>query len=95
MITDKAYRIRWNNGLASNDTWELKNELKKRYTVVEDISDHMNNEKLNEILKIVNTEKQDCPDCNGSGWIVDDTITSGKRLCTRCWISTVKTVGHF
>ena len=87
LITDKAYRIRWNNGLNSNDVWELKTELNGRYSVVEDISDFMNELEVKEVINPLNiqTTWKDCPECQGKGWFPDSRNTAGRTICTNCY----------
>jgi len=38
IITDTAYYIRWNIGLESNDTWELKELFNRDYLTEENIT---------------------------------------------------------
>ena len=37
MITDKAYKVRWNG--SGSETWEIKRRMYSDYSLVEDISD--------------------------------------------------------
>lgn len=86
LITGKAYHIRWNRGIESTDTWEEKEHLHGEYTLVEDVSDYMKTIEFNNIInKIsVETELENCPSCNGTGYIEDNTITSGVKICPQC-----------
>ncbi len=83
MITDKAYRIRWNNGLNSSDTWELKSYMDSYYSIVEDVSDYMKSEESKPLL--CETTWKDCPNCNGKGWIPNNSLTSGIEACPVCF----------
>jgi len=86
MITDKAYRIRWNNGLNSTDTWELKTYIDDYYSIIEDVSDYMKSEELKEPKTLLcETTWKNCPECQGSGWLPDDQTSGGKKTCTNCW----------
>lgn len=83
MITDKAYYLRWNHGVRSNDTWELKDKMYRNYNVIEDISDVMKDVELKTLN--VETTWKDCPECLGKGWFPDDQTTGGRKTCTNCW----------
>lgn len=87
LITDRAYRIRWNNGLNSNDTWELKTEINRRYSIVEDISDVMKDIEFEEATNKLSVETtwKNCPECQGRGWFPDSRTTAGTTTCTNCW----------
>lgn len=86
MITDKAYRIRWNNGLNSTDTWELKTYMDSQYSIVEDVSDFMESEKINKFNEILHSKIQwkTCPNCNGKGTLIDTSSTAGSKICIEC-----------
>jgi hypothetical protein len=88
LISDKAYKIRWNGSGA--ECWELKRRMNGDYSLVEDISDFVANERIEEFKQNylnVNTKLVNCPICGGSGEIQDfsGTSTTGKNICTRCW----------
>ena len=78
-ITERAFHIRWNTGLTSNDTWELKDHFDDGYQLIEDISKFMD----------VNIEKTfycvtklvPCPSCGDSGSVGDNFSTAGTKLC--------------
>jgi len=86
MITDKAYKIRWNG--SGSECWELKRRMDSDYTLTEDISDFV----------AVGTEKtikidyplyyfqvtESCANCGGSGQIQDFQSTAGTKLCPVC-----------
>ncbi len=90
LITDKAYHIRWNNGMNTSQTWEEKETFHSKYRVVEDISDftkikdmYSRNIVLENVLEI-KTEWQDCPLCLGTGTIPDTSSTAGNKICPVC-----------
>ena len=86
LITERAYYIRWNNGLETLYTWELIDEFCEKWYYIEDITsqftnlDLLNLDLLNhDMIKII-----DCPICDGNGYVDDKSVTSGKKLCHRC-----------
>jgi hypothetical protein len=88
VITDKAYKVRWNG--SGSESWELKRRMNSDYTLVEDISDFIVNERIEEFKQNylnVSTKLVPCPACGGTGEIQDfsGTSTTGKNICTRCW----------
>jgi len=83
LITDKAYRIRWNRGMESNDTWELKERLNKYYSVVEDISDFVVEPREETTLR-VETKLVNCFICHGMGTVPDPKSTAGITTCPHC-----------
>jgi hypothetical protein len=87
LVTEKAYRIRWNIGKISNDTWELKKKIDDNYSMVEDVTDQLKDNTLHEVITKLNVETtwKNCPDCDGFGWIEDSNSTSGQRICSHCW----------
>jgi len=104
LITAKGYHLRWNNGLDSSDSWMLKEEFEKNYTVVEDISDFVvaKPQEYNytitygcgQPLQYYYQTTENCGLCYGSGQIPDNNSTAGTKTCTFCNGSgkTVKTV---
>jgi hypothetical protein len=88
LITDKAYHIRWNRGLQSNDTWELKELLNRNYNMVEDISDfilgNLQTTTGKELIMEVKTKNVTCYICHGLGTIPDPGSTGGTKVCPRC-----------
>lgn len=84
MVSDKAYRIRWNHGLNSTDTWELKTKIDLCYSIVEDISDFMVEAKPENILQ-VKTKLVQCHVCKGFGTIPDTNSTGGSKSCPLCY----------
>jgi hypothetical protein len=91
LISDKAYKVRWNcNG---SECWELKRHMNADYSLVEDISDFVANEKMQEFVKEqgthfdISTKLVQCPACGGTGEIQDftGTNTTSNKCCTRCW----------
>ena len=99
MITDKAYKVRWNGSGA--ETWELKRRIYSDYSLVEDISDFVVN-KLDEkkfepdrdfrFYYKYDTGKyhpyflveEKCPICGGSGQVHDEHTTSCYKICPAC-----------
>lgn len=60
VITDKAYYIRWNRGMNSSDEWVEKRYINGNYSLVEDISDTIASQKIDELknnLIIVKTNQ--------------------------------------
>jgi|JFJP01.1.fsa_nt_gi hypothetical protein len=84
LITDKAYHFRWNHGLESTDSWELKTKIDRYYTIVEDISDFMVETKIENILQ-VKTKLVQCHVCKGFGTIPDNNSTGGSKSCPLCY----------
>jgi len=84
VITDKAYHIRWNRGMESNDTWELKDKLYRNYNVVEDISDFVVENKQDNALHVETTLVQ-CHICHGIGTVPDPKSTAGHTSCPLCY----------
>jgi DnaJ-class molecular chaperone len=93
-ITNKAYSLRWNRGLESNDTWEEKEYIHNKYNIVEDISDFVINNNIpyqtttdfvnmNNILK-VKTKWIQCPNCGGNGSVPNHETTAGFVTCPIC-----------
>ena len=80
LITDKAYRIRWNRGMESNDTWELKSSMYDDYSIVEDISDF-----IQENVLQVETTLVQCHICKGFGYVPDPDSTAGTKSCPLCY----------
>jgi hypothetical protein len=87
MITDKAYRLRWNNGMNSTDTWELKSYMGSFYSIIEDVSDFVV-EKTQTILE-VKTKLVQCYHCGGLGYVPDISSTAGNKTCPSCFGSKV------
>lgn len=83
-ITDKACHIRWNRGMESNSTWELKDVLYRNYNVVEDISDFVAENKQENVLQVETTLVQ-CHVCKGMGTIPDPNSTAGTKECPLCF----------
>jgi hypothetical protein len=85
MITDKAYRLRWNNGLNSTDTWELKSYLGSYYSIIEDVSDFViDKQEEGKILK-VETQLVQCYVCKGMGTVPNQDSTAGTKICPLCY----------
>lgn len=88
MITDMAYHCRWNNGLTSNDTWELKEHLEKTYNVVEDITSQLavKNSEVVTInpITLVSTKLIKCHICHGMGTVPNTKSTAGTITCPAC-----------
>jgi hypothetical protein len=90
IATEKAYFIRWNRGIESQDTWELKSILEKNYLMVEDITEKMNCDyakipkNLNLLKPTFQTSKEICPICHGMGTVPDTSSTAGRISCPLC-----------
>jgi hypothetical protein len=85
IITDKAYHLRWNRGLESNDTWELKKRMSNDYSVIEDISDFVVDTNKEERVLNVKTKLVQCHVCKGFGTIPDNNSTAGTKSCPLCF----------
>lgn len=90
VITDKAYHIRWNNGMNTSQTWEEKEVFHSKCRIVEDISDftkirdmYNRNITFENVLEI-KTEWETCPICKGFGTIPDVNSTAGNKTCPLC-----------
>ena len=81
--TEKAYFIRWNLGRDSNNTWELKTVMDKRYSLLENITEKFNT-KLNDDSESF-IELRSCPICNGIGTVPDSSSTLGYIKCPCCY----------
>ena len=87
MITNEAYKIRWNG--SGSETWELKRRVYADYSLVEDISDYLTPKqedfKFDITYKDVNVKwhpyflvEETCKICGGSGY------TSVYKTCSAC-----------
>lgn len=83
LITDKAWHLRWNNGLDSYDKWEEKEVLSQNYSIVEDISDFVVEPKVENSLHVETTLVQ-CYVCKGFGTVPDPNSTGGTKPCPLC-----------
>lgn len=87
LITATAYHIRWNNGVDTNDKWDLKNVFHRNWNIVEDISDFMvkpPDEIKPENILHFETELVQCYVCHGEGTVPDPKSTAGKTTCPYC-----------
>ena len=85
LVTKKAYFLRWNHGLNTNDVWNLKKEIYKYYSIIEDITNLIETSNLFEKQNnTFNADLVDCHVCNGSGYIPDIQIPSIKIMCPLC-----------
>ena len=93
MVTEKAYKVRWNTGGA--ESWELKRRINADYSLVEDISDYLapkpEDFKFEITYKDVDLKwhpyflvEENCPVCGGSGQVPDTSTTSCKKTCPAC-----------
>lgn len=93
IITEKAYRIRWNVDNKST-TWELKNFFHRNWNIIEDISDFVATENTKQGTPPApiptgthieyQTEFTQCYVCHGEGTIPDPKSTAGKTVCPYC-----------
>ena len=95
VISDKAYKLRWNNNCNDNIEWILKNFLDSDYYFIEDITDIVipkpEELKFDIVYKVNNfkfrpyfLESESCPFCGGSGQLPDDKSTAGSKICMSC-----------
>jgi len=92
LITDKAYHIRWNNGMDSAQTWEQKDYMYDTFRLIEDISDFVVEKKqdykdfLKETPRLeVSTKLVQCHVCKGMGTIPAPNTTAGTTICPCCF----------
>ncbi|MDA3779486.1 MAG: hypothetical protein PF487_04570 [Bacteroidales bacterium] len=79
MVTDKAYRIQWNNN-SKHTTWEQKKIFNRNYVMIEDISDFIVEDKISTIkTKLIKR-----PICHGFGYVPDEKSTGGTTPCPLC-----------
>ena len=78
LITETSYYLRWNNGLNSNNTWNIKNDMCYEFILVEDITNFIMDNSSKEIF--IN-----CIHCNGMGIVLDNYSTSGSKICPYCY----------
>ena len=86
MVSEKGYYLRWNSGLNSSESWELKTHIDNNYWLIEDITDLIDNNKNRvntEYYNIVAKAVQ-CRVCNGMGVVPDKDSTAGTKLCPCC-----------
>jgi len=83
-VTNKAYHIRWNLGLDSENKWIEKEIINTKYSLIEDISDIVASKDANAIKSKVNYVQ--CYVCKGTGSIMDTSSnTGGKKTCPACF----------
>jgi hypothetical protein len=93
MITNEAYKIRWNGSGA--ETWELKRRVYADYSLVEDISDYLipkpEDFKFDITYRDVVVKwhpyfliEETCKICNGSGEVHNEHTTSCYKICFDC-----------
>ena len=89
LITDKAYHVRWNVGMKSNTTWELKKRFDMDYNMIEDITDYMSDYNKTFYEKICDEmnkkEPKSCSTCGGRGTVPDASSTNSNKLCLECF----------
>ena len=97
MITNEAYKIRWNGGSGS-ETWELKRRVYADYSLVEDISDYLvpivpkpEDFKFHHEFDFDNIKwhpyflvEETCKVCGGFGKVHNTNTTSCYKLCPAC-----------
>jgi hypothetical protein len=93
MITDKAYKVRWNG--SGSETWELKRLLYGNYSLVEDISDfvapkpedfkfEIQYKDVDVKLRPYFLQTENCKVCGGSGQVQCFETTAGTKTCPAC-----------
>jgi hypothetical protein len=93
MITDKAYKVRWNG--SGSECWELKRRMSADYTLVEDISDFLASKpedlKFDITYKVVDMAQpkyfmveEQCPICGGTGQVPNTEMTACYKTCPAC-----------
>lgn len=93
MITEKAYKVRWNG--SETESWELKRRMNADYSLSEDITDYLapkpEDFKFEITYKDIDLkwhpyflETQNCKVCGGIGEIPDDKTTSCRKMCPAC-----------
>lgn len=92
LITDKAYHIRWNNGLNSTQSWETKEYMYDKHRLIEDISDFVADkpnwkdfQKEKETILDVKTKLVTCHVCKEFGYVPDNNSTAGTKSCSLCF----------
>jgi formylmethanofuran dehydrogenase subunit E len=93
VITEKAYYIVWNHNSNPRYEWLLKHVINTDWEVVEDISKFMNvlpspvKETGDSINAMANYQHRNilCENCGGNGMIADDKVSSGFKLCPKCF----------
>jgi len=87
LVTETSYRIRWNNGVNSNETWELKEHIERVYNITEDITKlvEIKAVRLGEMAKPIITVNKyaKCYACHGLG-TVPNNKTAGTMTCPVC-----------
>lgn len=84
VVTNKAYHIRWNLGLGSEDKWIEKEVITEKYSVIEDISDVVTSKDEKDLKSRINYVQ--CYVCKGTGSVMDTSSnTGGKKTCPACF----------
>lgn len=58
MVSEKGYYLRWNSGINSSESWELKTHIDNNHWLIEDITDLMEKKSTSELTNN-NEEKTD------------------------------------
>jgi hypothetical protein len=86
MVTDKAYRFKYETGSIS---WVERSEFNRDYNVVENITDFILKEKIKEsdipVKEVTySTEYETCPICHGTGEVPNVQTTAAFVTCPLC-----------
>jgi len=89
LASKEAYHIRYNNGIDSNDIWELKDKFHYKYNIVEDITELVEPKlvKQGEMAKPIvlsTTILTKCHICHGMGTVPEPKSTAGSKTCPLC-----------
>ena len=98
-VTNKAYKIRWNEHTNKTILWELKESFMKNYSIIENITNHCTLNDLNNVKtaldtdpttheKIIEIDWVDCPNCNGIGTVPNPNSTVMIKTCPVCYGNT-------
>ena len=85
-ITKTAYKFRVQR---TNGTWYIdwieKDWFQIKYQILEFLYSLKHPPRLEKENIISDLKLKNCPVCGGDGEVPDDTSTSGKKACPKCW----------
>jgi len=89
LASEKAYHVRYNIGINSNDIWELKQNFHYKYKIIEDITVLIEPKlvKQGEMAKpivVSTTILTKCHICHGMGTVPEPKSTAGSKTCPLC-----------